>query len=225
MNRLRSIVWFWLGTMLSVTLTGCTSFASVRPTRVMPGPKLAAQASVSTPPGDLTSWFFSYDCAEDCNRPIGAAELTLLYGWQRLGQTAVELGVGYLFPVDPFIEGYAQFNVGTRPVGIGGRIGIPLRGWTEHRLYLRTDIGRMVVSPSFYLHTGETPNGQSRGTVAALVQSFGWPRSNQYMVMIPTLSLGVARVSRTRYEEQMRTTSVFAVAAFNVLLHKGTIQR
>src|SRR5215207_6260716 len=97
-------------------VSGCTSFATVRSAEVRPGTAGALQASASTPPGDVASWFWSYDCAEACDHPVPGGDVGLAYGWPRRGGAAA-LGVG-VNGLHPYVDAYLQLGAGRRPFGL-----------------------------------------------------------------------------------------------------------
>ena len=69
-----------LASALTVAAAGCTSFSTLRSAEVYSGPSMTLQASVSTPPGPETGWFWSFDCPEACDHPVVGADLGFTYG-------------------------------------------------------------------------------------------------------------------------------------------------
>src|SRR6185369_6138080 len=143
-------------------LGGCATFATVRSAEPYAGSSVALQASGSTPPGDLASWFWSFDCAERCNHSIVAGDLGYTYGWRpESGPRAVALGAG-ISGASPYVDGYVQLGGGPRPFGLGARLGVPGWSWRDHQLYARYDIPiagetRVLLNPGVFLHEGQSP--------------------------------------------------------------------
>ena len=123
-----------------LALAGCTSFSTVRSAAVRPGPAVSVQASVAAPPGDDAAWFWAYDCAQRCDRPIAAVEAAVERGWRPTTGPAFALAVG-VSGVHPYADAYVQVGSSRRtPAGVGARIGNPFAGWREHQLYARLDV-------------------------------------------------------------------------------------
>lgn len=127
------------GRLLSVTaaivFSGCTSFGAVRSAEVIPGPSLMQQLSVTSPPGENTSWFWSHHCEASCNRSIPNFDLGVTLGRAALdGDIGYAIGVGWSGIVYPYADGYVQLRTGRRPYGAGARVGIPVNGWNEYQV-------------------------------------------------------------------------------------------
>ena len=193
---------------LLAAFSGCTSFATPRSAAVNPGLHLLTQASLGTPPGDGAAWFWALDCAVNCDRVLPAFELNLTYGSASVDGGGRSLGVG-LNGDQPYVEGYQQFGDGDHnPWGIGGRLGLALGGWHEHRVFLRFDrtLGsrsRLLLNPGLFLHTGKSPNGLQRGTFVAVSQSVGFeqrPSASSSFTWAPSVTLVLGRGSRTNFD-------------------------
>src|SRR5690349_11870341 len=123
MPRLPSLLLF----LACGAASACTSFATERSAEVLPGPSLTLQGSISTPPGDEPSWFWSYDCASGCDRAIGGFDAALAFG--RTQGTPYTVGAGVSGLLYPYVEGYIQLGRGASPYGVGARLGLPVTGW------------------------------------------------------------------------------------------------
>lgn len=206
-------------------LTGCTSFATVRSAEIQPGPSVAIQASASTPPGDVAYWFWSYDCAQDCNYPVLGGDVGLTYGWARdEGSGAFALGVG-LNGIHPYVDGYLQLGTGRRPFGVGARVG-PLWNWREHQLYGRYDVPlsgtkRLLLNPALFIHEGRAANGQVPGSFIGFVQGIGLLLEGEHVTWTPAVALVAGRAQRNSYGEQFGPErSVFGAASLGVTFHR-----
>ena len=211
-------------------LDGCTTFATVRSAGVPLGPSVGLQASMSTPPGDVASWFWAYDCAQECNHPVGGGDVGFTYGWHPRGARAVALGVG-ISGVHPYLDGYIQLAEGQRPFGVGARIGPPVTSWREHQLYARYDIPvggstRVLLNPAIFLHEGRAPNGASPGWFLGLVQGVGLQHESENISWTPSVAVVAARAQRNSYGRQYGPeASVFATASLGVTLHRARALR
>jgi hypothetical protein len=212
---------------VAVIMSGCTSFSTVRSAEVHPGPSAMLHASVSTPPGDETAWFWAYDCPRDCNRVIGGADLGATWGWSQsgLGGRAVAVGVGINGTI-PYVDGYLQVVRGARPFGIGARLGIPVDGWGEHQFYARQDFQlgrstRLLLNPALFVHRGHSPNGENPGSFVAFVQGVGILIEGERLSVTPSASFVAGRAERTSYGERFGPTrSVFGTASVAVTYHR-----
>src|SRR5215213_8192329 len=146
--------WRPFSTLLLIVGAGssCTSFATVRSAEVHPGPSVTLQASISTPPGDGPAWFWSFDCASECDHAIGGFDASLAFG--QTGRTPFAWGAG-VSGVHPYVEGYVQIGRGERPYGVGARLGVPVTSWNEHQLYGRYDVRlangqRLLLNPGLF---------------------------------------------------------------------------
>ncbi len=160
-----------------LALGGCTSFVDVRSAEVHPGLQGDVGLTVSTPPGDLTAWFYSFECVDECNHAIVSPGVALRFGRvPQGGGRPFELGAGFS-GMFPYAAGYVQLKRAPHAFGVGARIGIPSWGWQEHALFARYDLTsgstRVVFSPHFLLHHGGSANGFNRGYFAAFAPAFG----------------------------------------------------
>ena len=206
--------------------TACTSFATVRSAEVQPGPSVGVQASVSTRPGDDAAWFWSFDCASDCDRAIVGGDVGLTYGWLRpSGVRGFAIGAG-TSGTYPYVDAYVQLGAGRRPLGVGARLGPPVSNWREHQLYARYDVPlggrtRLLLNPAAFLHEGRSPNGENPGTFLGFVQGVGLMLEGEHVSWTPAISFVAGRTRRTSYGEQFGpTTSVFGAASLGVTFHR-----
>ena len=210
----------------AILACGCTSFATVRPATVTPGPSLTAHAGASTPPGDEVAWFFSYECPEDCNEPIVATDIALAHGSvPPNGKSWLPFTIGAgVSGIYPYVEAYVQLRraPGT-PFGIGARRGVT-GSWKQHQLYMRFEKtmkgkAKLLWNPGMFWHSGTSPNGENPGRMVALVNGFGIdPDANAPAVIIPSASVVFSRASRESYGESFGpATTVFAT--FGLSLH------
>jgi hypothetical protein len=202
--------------------TACTSLSTVRSAEVRPGPALTVQASGSTPTGDLAGWFWSYDCATSCTTNVPGLDASIAFGH------GMEDGKGSTFGFGtsgfyPFLEVYTQLDTGRTPFGIGGRIGLPLIGWSEHRLYGRMDFpagngkDRLLWNPGLVLTMGASPNGENTGTFIGVTNGLGIQMGDGGVVWTPSVSLVSGRASINRWgEREGPEWSTFMTAAMSV---------
>jgi hypothetical protein len=226
--RLRSVL--LVATVLSL-LSGCTTFSTVRSAEPYLGPSVALQASRSTPPGDLASWLWSFDCAERCNHPIVGGDLGFTYGWRpNSGPRAMTLGAG-VSGVSPYVDGYVQLAAGPRPFGVGARLGLPVLSWHDHQIYARYDIpidakSRVLLNPGVFVTEGQSPNGQSSGSFLGVVQGMGLQIDGEYVSWTPAVAVVAGQSRRDRYgSRDGPTSSVFATASLGITLHGRRVQR
>ena len=207
----------------SPRLRGCTAFATVRSAEVRPGASLAVHASASTPPGDVAGWFWSYDCAQDCNHPVVGGDVGLTYGWR--GPRAVALGAG-LSGEYPYVDGYLQLGAGRQPFGVGVRVGPPVTSWREHQLYGRYDVrlgatSRLLVNPGLFLHEGRAPNGENPGTFFGFVQCLGVLIPGDRVSWTPAVALIAGRARRSSYGQRYGPAHpVLATASLGITWHR-----
>jgi hypothetical protein len=206
-------------------LIGCTTFATARSAQPYLGTSVSLQASGSTPPGDLASWLWSFDCAEACNHPIVGGDMGVTYGWQpNGGPRAVTLGAG-INGVSPYIDGYMQLAAGPRPFGLGARLGLPVLSWSDHEIYARYDIpiakdSRVLLNPGVFLHEGRSPNGASSGSFLGFVQGVGLQIEGERVSWTPAVAVVAGQSRRDRYgRRDGPVSSVFATASMGVTLH------
>jgi hypothetical protein len=207
-------------------MSACTPFSNVRSAQVRPGPSLALQASVSTLPGDVAGWFWSFDCESDCNSSVVGTNVGLAYGWpSATGQRGYELGVG-TNGVYPYIDGYVQLNGGRAPFGLGVQAGLPFTGWREHQLYARYDIPlgerrRLLLNPAGFLHEGESGNGQNPGTFIGFVQGVGLLLEGRNVSLTPAVAFVAGRAERRSYGQRFGPeSSVLFVGSLGVTFHR-----
>jgi hypothetical protein len=207
-------------------LSGCATFATVRSAEPYLGPSVALQASLSTPPGDLASWIWSFDCAERCNHPIVGGDLGFTYGWRPSGgPRAVTLGAG-VSGVSPYVDGYMQLTGGARPFGVGARLGIPALSWRDHQIYARYDIpfdskARVLLNPGVFVSEGQSPNGQSSGSFFGVVQGVGLQIEGEYVSWTPAMAVVAGQSRRDRYgRRDGPASSVFATASMGMTFHR-----
>jgi hypothetical protein len=204
--------------------SGCTSFATVRSAEARPGTSVALHASVSTPPGDVAGWFWSYDCVQACDHPVSGGDAGLTYGRPRGGGGAA-VGVG-LNGLHPYVDAYVQLGAGRRPFGVGARVGPPLTSWREHQLYARYDVRlggatRLLLNPALFLHEGRAPNGASPGTFLAFVQGVGLLFEGERVSWAPAIALVAGRAQRNGYGQQYGPVwSVFGTASLGTTFHR-----
>lgn len=212
-------------TLLSTALVGCTSFGTVRSAEVVPGPSIMLQASASAPPGDEAAWFWSGDCASECNHSIVSADLGITFGHRPETGKAFSLGAGVSGILYPYVDGYVELGNRDHPYGLGARVGIPVTGWSEHQLYGRYDIkldrgGRILVNPALFLHTGNSPNGENPGYFLGWVQGVGYLIQGEGVSLIPAVSLVVGGGRRQSYSEPSESfRAVFGTVSLSIVLH------
>lgn len=204
---------------------GCTPFATVHPATIEPGVNVTFQAAMTTPPGDDAAWFWSYDCESGCNHAIIAPDLGIQFGSEFEGGLPFQLGAGI-----SGLSGYAEIykQLGDRPGhpwGLGGRLGIPITNWTEHRLYGRFERPAgdqsLVLNPTLYVFTGNSPNGANPGTFIAFVQGVGLVDRRERTTVIPALAAGIGRGSRENYGTAIGPfTTFFATASISIIVHR-----
>lgn len=206
--------------------SACTSFATVRSAEVFPGPSYAMQGSVSTPPGDIPAWFWSFSCADPCNHPIIGGDAGITYGWAREPRSrAFALGAG-LNGMHPYVDGYVQLGAGRRPFGIGLRAGLPIYSWREHQLYARYDVRlnestRLMLNPALFVHEGRAPNGASPGSFVGFVQGVGVMFEGEYISFTPAVALVAGRAERNSYGQRYGPVgTVFGAASLGLTFHR-----
>lgn len=214
-----------LGLILGLACAGCTSFATVRSAEVRPGPSLTVQASTTTPPGDDAAWFWSFDCAFECDHPISSFDVALAFG--RTGERPYTLGAGVNGLINPYLEGYLQLSqTPDRPYGIGARLGVPLAGWANHQIYGRYDVPfgdgqRLLLNPGLFFHAGNSPNGENPGRFLALVQGLGLELGGETASVVPALAVGFGVGKRESYGREIGPfTSVFGAASLNITFQR-----
>src|SRR5687768_13372043 len=102
---MRRLIWLlFLGSSAS-----CTAFSTVRSARVTPGLSGTIQASVASPPGDDAAWFWSFDCADQCNHAIPSTDVVLAYGNQWSNGRVFTIGGG-INGLQPYVEIYTELS-------------------------------------------------------------------------------------------------------------------
>jgi len=206
--------------------SACTSFATVRSAEVHPGPSTALHVSVSTPPGDVAGWFWSFECVQACDHQVIGGDLGLTYGFAPDGggrPIAIGVGTNGTFP---YLDAYVQLGAGRRPFGMGARIGLPATSWSEHQLYARYDVPlggttRLLLNPAVFLHEGRAPNGESPGSFIGFVQGVGLLLEGERMSLTPALALVAGRAQRNSYGQPYGPVgSVFGTASLGVTFHR-----
>lgn len=157
----------------------CTSFADVRSAEVSPGLGFSTGVTLATPPGDDAAWFWALDCDAACNQWLlsPAASLTVGVG-SADGAPAYEIGLG-TSGIYPHVEGYVQIRQGSRPLGVGVKVGVSRWAWYQDAVFLRYDVPlrdgyRLLFVPTLLRHAGS--NDTTRGSFTALAAGFGLDR-------------------------------------------------
>jgi hypothetical protein len=217
--------WVTVGLCLAA-LTACTSFSTVRSAEVRPGPSVSVQASIASRPGDDAAWFWSYDCALQCDHSIPATDLMYEQGWRPSRGLAYTLGVG-LSGVHPYAEAYVQFASARRlPIGLGARLGNPFATWTEHQIYGRVDLPitsrqRLLLNPALFYHAGNSPNGENPGSFLGFVQGVGVEFDLGAVSVRPAAAVVWGRAERTSYGQRYGpTTKAFGTASLALSVHR-----
>jgi hypothetical protein len=174
-----------LGALLAALslASACTSFAGVRSAEVDDGFHADLGITAATPPGDDAAWFWTLDCAEDCDHFIVSPHAAIGYGFVPSTGPSVDVGLGISGSYG-YLEGYVQLARDQNPFGLGARIGAPGTDWREDSLFARFDrsIGaatRLLFVPSFFLHSGNSPNGQIPASFLAVAPGLGLFRSHE----------------------------------------------
>jgi hypothetical protein len=186
-------------------LAGCTSFTTVRSARVVAGPEVNIHASYTPSPGDEAGWFWSLDCAQQCDHPIPGGDAGFAYGVSDGGGIPFALGAG-LNGTSPYLEGYGQLYGSTSTAfGLGVRLGIPVISWAQHQLYARVDMplagSRLLWNPGLLYQTGNSPNGENPGSVVGLTNGFGVQFGDDRMSITPSLGVVWSRAQHSSYGE------------------------
>lgn len=207
-------------------LTGCTSFSTIRSAEVRPGSAVSVQASIAAPPGDDAAWFWSIDCATQCDHAIPALDLSYEHGWRPSRGVSYTLGFG-LSGVYPFVDGYVQLGSARRlPFGVGARVGAS-SGWMQRQVYGRADIPlgprqRLLLNPGLFYHSGRSPNGENPGSFLGLVQAVGIEFDMGTLSVRPGAAVVWGRAERTSYGLRYGpTTRAFGTASLGVSLHRS----
>jgi hypothetical protein len=213
-------------TAVLAVASACTPFSNVRSAQVRPGPSLALQASVSTLPGEVAGWFWSFDCESKCNSPVFGTNAGFAYGWPTTsGDRGFEVGAG-VNGVYPYVDGYVQLSGGRVPFGLGAQAGLPVTSWREHQLYARFDVPlgarrRLLLNPAGFLHEGESPNGENPGTFKGFVQGIGLLLEGQRVSWTPAVTVVAGRAERTSYGQRFGPeSSILVVGSLGVTFHR-----
>lgn len=205
--------------------SGCTSFATVRSADVYPGLSAAVQASATTSTGDVAGWFWAFDCAGSCDHTVVGGDIGFTYGWPREeGGRPIAVGVG-LSGLYPYVDGYLQLAKGTRPFGLGARLGLP-SNWREHQLYARYDVrlgenARLLLNPALFIHEGRAPNGASPGSFVGFVQGVGILFQGKRVSFTPGVALVSGVAQRNSYGQKYGPErSTFATASAAITFHR-----
>lgn len=191
-----------------LALNACTSFSTVRSATVAPGLQMVAQVGAAPAPGDEVGWFYSYECSEQCDHPILAPDISLAYGRQpaNAARTAYTIGVG-LNGLTAYVEGYVQLQRSPRtPFGLGGRMGRNPYGM-ENQIYARVDAPirenvNLLWNPGLFWLSGNSPNGENRGGIVAVVNGLGVELDQGPVAVTPSLSLILSRAGHQSYLRQ-----------------------
>lgn len=208
-----------------VTLPGCTAFSAVRSAEVVPGRTLDVAMTVATPPGDAAAWFWTYDCATECDRAIPSVDVAFTHGVVPEGSgRPYEVGAG-LSGFYPYVQGYVQLRRGRRPFGVGGRAALALSGWGEAALFLRHDVPlgprtRLLWVPTLFWHGGNSPNGMNPGLFAAVAQGVGLEHWMGSVSIAPSALLVAGRVQRSSYGRDITDHTIFAVLGVSMRLDR-----
>lgn len=212
---------------LALPLAACTSFSTVRSAEVRPGVGAMATASLSGRVGAETGWFYSFDCADACDRQVPGLDAAVTYGWLRaLGARPATLALGTSGP-HPYVDGYLQLGAGAVPFGVGARVGLPVTGWAEHQLYGRADLRlgaatRLLLNPALFVHHGHSPNGENRGSFVAFAQGVGLEIDAGRVAFTPAVALVAGRSERTTYGQRIGPAAVvFPTASLGVRVHRA----
>jgi len=211
---------------LAAVLSGCTSFATLRSADVRPGASFLVQASLAASPGDEAGWFWSIDCASQCNHAISALDLGVSFGARSTGAPPMAFGFG-LNGLNPYLDAYLQLSTARKlPFGVGARLGLPLDSWSEHQVYGRLDLAlgpdvRLLLNPGLFYHTGHSPNDQNPGSFLGLVQGVGIEFSDGPIAIIPGLAFVWGRAERTSYGEQIGPAyQAFVTASVGIVFRR-----
>ena len=212
-------------------LSSCAAFTTVRSAEPYPGLSSGVQLSLSAPPGDVASWFWSLDCVARCNHPIIGEDLGVTYGWRPSGgPRAVAIGAGFS-GVSPYVDGYVQLAGGSRPFGLGARLGLPVASWQEHQVYARYDIpidsgARVLLNPGVFLHEGTSPNGANEGQFISFVQGVGLEIEGDYVSWTPAIAVVAGRARHGGYGEQYGPErTIFATGSLGITVHGRRVLR
>jgi hypothetical protein len=210
--------------LLAISLSACTTFGAVRSAEVSPGPFGHAAATVSGPMNDVSGWFWSFDCAQDCAGLAAGVDASAGYGVANLGRgPALALAVGSS-GTHPYLDGYAQLGRGRVPFGVGARAG--MGGWREHSIYGRLDVPlgpevRLLLNPALFVHEGASPNGEMTGSFVGFVQGIGFEFEAGALSVTPAGSLVVGRGRYEGYRQTHGPTwNVFPTASLGLSLRE-----
>jgi hypothetical protein len=189
---------------------------------------MIVQASITTPPGDEASWFYSFDCASACNHPIAAGEVGVAFG--RVPSTPdrgtpFTLGIG-LNGFFPYAEGYVQLSrSAAAPYGVGARVSV-FGNWRQQQIYarvnkpLRPDV-TMLWNPGVLVHQGRSPNGENPGSILALVNGLGLELGSGSTALTPSIAVVLSHSQHDNWNGQSTPeTRLFATAAIGLAFRR-----
>jgi hypothetical protein len=210
-----------LSATLSTVAASCTSFTTVRSADVRPGPSLTAQVSMTTSPGPVAGWLWSFDCSENCDDSIKGLDVTFMYG--RRKSTAAPHAVGFgLNGTFPFAEGYLQLRDSDRlPFGVGARVGIPFGPGWQNGVYGRLDIplasnAKLLWNPGLFHNSTSSPNGANHGWFVGVVQGVGLELGTGSITFTPSAALVWGRAEYENPNQHGPEDRLFGTGALSV---------
>ena len=207
--------------MMLVLAAGCTAFGPVRSAETRSGWSWMGRGTVAAPQGDDAAWFWTWDCASQCDRTMPGYEVEAWYGEAGNEQDrGYEIGGGVAGLAYPFVQGFVQLEGGDRPFGIGARFGIPFH-WHEHQVFLRYDVPlkdgkRILIDPALFLHAGNSPNGENPGIFLGVVPAVGLEIPLGSNVVIPSIALVGGWVRRDNYGVKTSSFTLFPTLSVGI---------
>ncbi|RMG36811.1 MAG: hypothetical protein D6732_07685 [Methanobacteriota archaeon] len=212
------------GLLISL-LTGCAPFSAIGTAEVDKGFSLQIQSGVTVPPSQETYWFYDYlsDCPLCDANSIFLAQIGSRYGFKPLSLGLFVSGDGIQAEI------YRQLHDGGKvDYGIGGRIGLPLLiEWYSHQIFFRYDLRlkkklKLLLNPTLYYHTGESPNGANQGSLLFLTPSIGLALESKHVTLFPNVSLimGKGNLNR-RSEPERKFNDIFFSFSLGLSFHKA----
>lgn len=206
----------------------CTTFSSVRSAAPPPGLGVHVQAAIASRPGDEAAWFWSFDCANQCDRTVSGAEVITTYGLRGPDASAARATIGIgLTGFSPTVEAYWRIGgAAARPYGVGARVAIFDR-WVTYNVFGRADFAvrrdtRLLWNPGIVLHTGTSPNRSNDGTFLGLVQAVGFEGGEGPWRVRPSVSFVLGRAEHTSDGRRSGpATRGFATASIGVGYERG----